>query len=114
MAADAHHEAAKRARSAGEEFATRQRAQGWSLDFSEASVRVLEGLIDQPAELRVPDDHSDLRTDASAATLDFIARAGAYLGEVARRHRGGVWGASATPGNPFPVLRDVAGRPGQQ
>ncbi|HEV8321983.1 MAG TPA: hypothetical protein VG389_10240, partial [Myxococcota bacterium] len=111
MLTEPAHDPAKRARTAAEEFAGRQRGEGYGLDFSEASVRVLERVVDAHAELRVPESYGELRA-APAAALDFVARAGAYLGEVARRHRGGSWAAGQS-GAPFPVLRDAAGRPGQ-
>ena len=76
---------------------------GVTLDWSEASVREVEQMLgrlhDEMASAQPPED----------AVWTFAKAFGSYVGEVLRRHHGGVWGMVSMDGQSFPGLQQAGG-----
>jgi hypothetical protein len=78
---------------------------GAALDYSEASLEVLERILDQLAD-KLPGSEVEPRSeDSMQKELDSVSRIwGGYFGETIRRLWGGEWGVEAYPGTIAPVI----------
>lgn len=77
---------------------------GVALDYSEASLEVLERILDQLAD-KLPGSEAEPSEDSMQKELDSVSRIwGAYFGETIRRLWGGEWGVETYPGTIAPVI----------
>jgi hypothetical protein len=86
---------------------------GARLDYSEASLEVLEKIVAELASERpMPSGPHGAKDDPAQPQLDAMARVwGAYFGEVLCRVWHGEWGVETYPGTVAPVVSvDVGGR----
>ncbi len=76
---------------------------GWTLDWSEPSIRLVEEMLGQlheeMADEQPPED----------AIWTFAKAFGSYLGEVLRRHHGGEWGLVTMDGQSLPGFQQKNG-----
>ena len=83
-----------------------------ALDYSEHSLLLVEGILDQVAD-RLPSPGSSQPgvKDPAHEEIESAARIwGAYFGETIRRLWGGDWGVETYPGTAAPVISvDVGG-----